>query len=351
MKRVFAILAEPASYTLDRNKAIYDPMGIEYAYIKYKSMAKSQTNLQINAYCNFSFCRLYNEMKRIVTEYEVIIMNGYTGRTFWALFLANFFIRKPVGIESDTQLQIPHNPLKRIIKHIVLRFLFTRKWMYGLAGGNFVHKDLFRYYGMSEDRIFLMPMVVDNRRFYFMKNRPCEPFIFLYVGRLVDFKHTPLMVQAFIKDFAYNDKVQLRVVGEGPYMKELMLLSQGHDNIQLVGAKFGQDLVLEYQNAHVFILPSTYEQWGLVVNEALSASMPVIVSDTVGSSYDLVKERNTGLIFKDGDINSLASCMKKITNNSELYNKMTQNAYGMMLNHWNYDFYKECLYTFINHVK
>lgn len=347
MKRVFAILAEPASYTVDRNKAVYDPLGIKYGYIYAKSIAKAQDIDLVKAYSELTFWQLYKEMKRIVREHDVVIMNGYTGRTFRALFLANLFVGKPVGIDSDTQLMIPSNPIKRWVKYITLHYLFSRKWMYGLAGGDHAHKDLFRHYGMPEVRIFLMPMMVNNERFYYTDNRQAEPFTFLYVGRLVGFKHTPLMVQAFIKAFAEDENVHLRVVGDGEYMQELQALSQGRDNVHLLGAKFGKELEKEYHNAHVFVLPSTYEMWGLVVNEAMAASMPVIVSDTVGSGYDLVQGQNTGLVFKDNDVDSLAECMKRIAHNKQLYQQMSKNAYHFMHDHWNYDFYKECLLKFI----
>lgn len=350
MKRVFVILAEPASYTVDRNKAVYDPMGIKYSYMHSKSVAKTVDVEQVDAYSQLSRWELFKEMRKVVRDNEVIIMNGYVDRTFWALFFANLLKGKPIGIDSDTQLVVPSNPIKRFIKAITLRSLFTRKWMYGLAGGNHAHKDLFRHYGMSEERIFLMPMMVNNERFYYTGERPAEPFTFLYVGRLVGFKHTPLMLQAFIKAFAGNDKVHLRVVGDGEYMGELKSLAQGHKNIHLLGAKFGNELTSEYHNAHVFILPSTYEQWGLVVNEAMCASMPVIVSDTVGSGYDLVQGKNTGLVFKDNDVDSLTESMKQFAFSPELYKECSQNAYKLMHDHWNYDLYRDCITKFIESV-
>lgn len=350
MKRVFAILAEPASYTVERNEALYDPMGIKYAYMYSTSKAKANNLEEIDSYSQLSLWALFKVMKNVVCENDVIIMNGYVDRTFWALFVANLSKGKPIGIDSDTQLVVPSNPFKRLVKAIILRFLFSRKWIYGLAGGNHSHKELFRHYGMPEDRIFLMPMMVNNDRFYYTGERPAAPFTFLYVGRLVDFKHTPLMMQAFIKAFAGNEKVHLRLVGDGEYMSELKSLAQGHKNIHLLGAKFGNELTDEYHNAHVFILPSTYEQWGLVVNEAMCASMPIIVSNTVGSGYDLVKGQNTGLVFKDNDADSLAECMKRFVSSPELYKECSQNAYKLMHDHWNYDLYRKCLTKFIESV-
>lgn len=350
MKRLFAILAEPASYTVDRNKYVYDKLGIDYAYMHSNSAARAENVATVRSYDQLSFAALLKEMCRILKAYDGVIMNGYNNRTFAALFLANFFYCRPIGIDSDTQLVIPKQLLKRILKKFYLRFLFSRRWMYGLAGGSYSHKELFRHYGMDEDRIMLMPMMVNNERFYYTKERQRAPFTFLFVGRLVAYKHAPLLVEAFIKAFSEDDKVQLRIVGKGEDMTNIQELSAGYNNISIVGAKFGNELIEEYRRAHVFVLPSTYEQWGLVVNEALSASMPVIVSDTVGSGYDLVEGRRTGLIFKDNDVDSLAECLKTIAADEALYREYSRNAYKLMYDYWNYDLYTECLKDFINAI-
>ena len=50
-----------------------------------------------------------------------------------------------------------------------------------------------------------------------------------------------------------------------------------------------------YKKNDILILPSAYETWGLVVNEAMAAGLPCIVSNKVGCRYDLVKNGKTGL--------------------------------------------------------
>ena len=79
------------------------------------------------------------------------------------------------------------------------------------------------------------------------------------------------------------------------------------------------DLIIEneklgeiYQAHDVFILPSYYEPWGLVVEEALYWGLPVIVSDCVGSSVDMVAELDTGIIFKSKDRESLHAAIDEM---------------------------------------
>lgn len=76
--------------------------------------------------------------------------------------------------------------------------------------------------------------------------------------------------------------------------------------IHFVGFKNQTELPQYYAMADVFVLPSGIgETWGLVVNEAMCFSLPIIVSDTVGCGSNLVKNGENGYIFKVGNINEL----------------------------------------------
>lgn len=111
------------------------------------------------------------------------------------------------------------------------------------------------------------------------------------------------------------------------------------------GPKYGDDLLKVYQQNNVLILPSTYEPWGLVVNEAMSAGLPVLVSSEVGAHYDLVVGHDTGIVFNN-DENTLVDAMNAIVEPS-LYMKLAKNAHRLMHEYWNYELYKKCLCNFI----
>ena len=81
-----------------------------------------------------------------------------------------------------------------------------------------------------------------------------------------------------------------------------------------------------YQAHDVFILPSKYEPWGLVVEEAIYWGIPVIVSDKVGSSIDIVKNLGTGCIFHSDDINSLHQSIERIEKNYTKYKIAVDNV-------------------------
>lgn len=88
MKKVFAILHEPASYTVDRNQAVYDKMGVDYCYIKSSSLAKSNVaGNESSALGDLSFIGLFKRIREILKTYDIVIVNGYNGIVFQLLFL------------------------------------------------------------------------------------------------------------------------------------------------------------------------------------------------------------------------------------------------------------------------
>ena len=69
--------------------------------------------------------------------------------------------------------------------------------------------------------------------------------------------------------------------------------------------------------ADAFVLPSRHDGWGVVVNEALGAGLPIIVSDRVGAR-DLVQHGGNGFITSVGDIDGLAGALLKLAQSEEL---------------------------------
>lgn len=138
------------------------------------------------------------------------------------------------------------------------------------------------------------------------------PLRYIYVGRLVPVKNVEFLIKAFNE----NGKL-LTIVGKGPLEAELKKIAK--DNITFSGFVNNDEIGSVYQDHDIFILPSYHEPWGLVVEEAIYWGLPVIVSDVVGSSEDMVADLGTGLIFKNNDIKDLQNAIDKIEANYENY--------------------------------
>jgi glycosyltransferase involved in cell wall biosynthesis len=85
------------------------------------------------------------------------------------------------------------------------------------------------------------------------------------------------------------------------------------NHVLLPGFKQYADLPVYYALADAFIHASTTEQWGLVVNEAMSSGLPVIVSNRCGCALDLVQEGKNGFTFDPYNVGYLAQLMAKIS--------------------------------------
>ena len=83
-------------------------------------------------------------------------------------------------------------------------------------------------------------------------------------------------------------------------------------SVYFPGFRQVEELPRFYAHAGAFVHASTTEQWGLVVNEAMASSLPVIVSSRVGCAQDLVQEGINGFTFDPTDLEQLADLMLKV---------------------------------------
>lgn len=340
--KILAILVEPADYTLDLIKNVYDRRGVDHIFLKGHSLASGDKGLK-EALSEMHFIKRIKTIFSLMKEYDGFNINGYTGLTRFILICINIiFFKKPFSIDSDTELAVPRNIVKRLMKWHWLHFLFTRKYCYGFAGGNYGHKDLFRHYGMAEDRIYLAPMVVDNkcysREVGMIDGRRRRTFRFGYLGRLVGLKQVDKVIEAvkMLVDEGYQ--IELYIVGDGTARIELEKIANGLP-ITFTGALFGKDKLSTLHSIDCLVLYSFYESWGLVVNEALASAIPVIVSDKVGARRDLVAcAEPTGLVAKWDSVDDLARKMREMVDCDDMRRQFMDNALKIM-SKWDYAVY------------
>ena len=341
--KVVVYLTEPASYTIDLVKKIYLPNNISFRFIKSKSYSNSTKNFPQNLFLkNLSIFSRFKILKEDYDNFDTIFFSGYNSTTFLILWLIHIFSKnkKTISIISDTPLKIPSNILKRIIKKLYLNYIFSNKYLNGLAGGEKLQKELFRYYGMSEERIHFLPMVVDVEQFKFEPSRNRNKiFTYLFVGRFIKLKQIEIIINEFLTVFEDNKSVQLILVGDGPRYKIIHNKYSKHTNILFLGRLMTNELKQEFKFAHVLILASNNENWGLVINEAMSASLAVLSNVGIGANYDLIQNKQTGIIFNASIKGDLANKMQILYNEKEKYLSLTKNAFLLMHNYWNFKLY------------
>jgi glycosyltransferase involved in cell wall biosynthesis len=341
--KIFAFLVEPASYTQALISNIYNDLNVKYIFLNGSALiAKNESNEAYDTFENIGVLTKFKYLYRVFKSHKFIVFNGYTNWEFlFLLVLTLFSLKKPmIAIESDTPLKIGSG-IKGLLKLLYLRFVFKRKYVLGFAGGNYTHKELFRHYGMSEERIFLMPMMVNNKIFYMSsKRKKGDRFSFVYVGRIIAHKNIEFLIQNFLSVFENNSQVFLRIVGNGDILELLSSRYKNRNNIIFEGVKYDKELLNVYHTSDVLVLPSLSEPWGLVVNEALCAGLPVIASNKVGAVDDLILGKDTGFVFDLTLEDDLSKKMIQIYKNKMLYTRYSENAVRLMKEHWNYDLYR-----------
>src|SRR6266404_1499463 len=80
--------------------------------------------------------------------------------------------------------------------------------------------------------------------------------------------------------------------------------------IQYEGFQSPENLPAYFAQADVFVLPSRHDGWGVVVNQALAAGLPIIASDAVGAGLDYVENGINGVNVHAGCVDALYDAMK-----------------------------------------
>jgi glycosyltransferase involved in cell wall biosynthesis len=155
----------------------------------------------------------------------------------------------------------------------------------------------------------LLPKRVSLRREYGL---PDDAPVFLFCGKLIDVKRPLDVVEAFARIPRENDAFLL-FVGDGVLRSrvEARVRSLGLRKVRLLGFRNQREISRFYALSDVLVLPSEFEPWGLVLNEAMNFGLAVVASNQVGGAVDLVRAGSTGEVFPVGNIEALVMAMEQ----------------------------------------
>jgi glycosyltransferase involved in cell wall biosynthesis len=191
-----------------------------------------------------------------------------------------------------------------------------------LVPSSFVRKSL-EFNGVPASRIHIVPYGVDTAQFipYERVRREGEPVKFLFVGNIEPRKGIGYLLEAFRQLDASGAQLYIAGAFKGdpgeydayrPWFKYLGYLPT--TQIQEV-----------YRQSDVFVFPSLWEGFSLVVPEAMACGLPVICSDHAGSS-DIIEEGVEGFVIPAGDLEALKEKILFFTEHPEQIAGMGRNA-------------------------
>ncbi|MCX6136306.1 MAG: glycosyltransferase family 4 protein [Ignavibacteriales bacterium] len=224
------------------------------------------------------------------------------------------------------------------------------------------HASYFEKMGIPRDRQVYGVDVVDNDYFssWAQEARSAESVIrsrlglpqkyFLFVGRLIKRKGVDRLITAYRsykKTVSSEEAWGLVIIGEGDEKAELQQMARGERSIVFAGSRFGNELCTHYGLAACLVLPSEVETWGLVVNEAMAAGLPVLVSSGCGCAKTLVQEEANGWHFPPYDTARLAEAMQKMSSLSQSRIEEMSKQSKKIISQWSLDTFADSVMTAI----
>ncbi len=251
------------------------------------------------------FGRIINFVNTVIRrKISCICVPGY-GRSEYLLFLViSKIMNKKVVLFAESWYG--KNRLKNTIKSLFLNLFVDLIFVSGEKANNHFKNKI----NFSPRKIISGYSVVDNGHFNVNKEAlPSVPII-ICVARFSPEKNLIGLINAF-KQSKIQRTYNLKLVGGGGQRAELEKLVLDHKNIQLEDWVSYNELPIIYNASSLFILPSLFEPWGLVINEAMAAGLPVIASEQCGCVPDLITEKN-GFTFNAENEEELISLLDKI---------------------------------------
>jgi glycosyltransferase involved in cell wall biosynthesis len=272
----------------------------------------------------------------------VLCFTGYLRASFWIAFLAAKLSKTAFLFGTDATTLAPRDgqPWKIIFKKILWPRLFRLADQVIVPSSGSL--DLMISLGLSSKRVTLTPYSVDNAWWIGQRSQvdragtraiwgaSPNDVVVLFCAKLQPWKRPVDLLRAFAKADLRNS--QLLFVGEGPLRPQLESEAAAlgiASRVRFLGFVNQSQLPAVYTSADLMVLPSEYEPFAVVVNEAMCCGCPVVVSDRVGAALDLVAPVAPQFIFPCGDVDALAHILKDATSDRT----RLQSASGTALAH------------------
>jgi glycosyltransferase involved in cell wall biosynthesis len=281
------------------------------------------------------------DLRKLVHSKDIgcVLLHGYTQR-FSRQILANKR-RLGYGVILRGEFCDTHNNrlgLKRFAREIYLKWFYSQVDAFCFIGRNSREHLLRR--GISNDRLFFSPYSVDSDFFESesrSKSRESRrqnlgiqegQLVALFSGKMIERKQPKMLVE-LAKRFAEDERFVLIMLGDGPLFNDIKSELKEHIDVgrAILPGFVNQSQLGDYFGASdLFLFPSQYETWGLVVNEAMHFGLPCFVSDQVGCGPDLIVQGETGNYFDCCDVQAIYNLVLKGLNSRQDIARMGRNA-------------------------
>lgn len=281
-------------------------------------------------------------------HFDAVAIAGYNHFTTQAAILYCTFTRTPWCLMSESHVRKERSAWKVALKNLLLRPLLSRMgaaMVTGTLAGRYMES-----FGVPADAIFTVANTPDVARLMRISEElaPRREALreklgiagrraVLFVGRMLEEKGLAVLFDAYALASGERDDLALVIAGDGARREayEKRSADEGLPEVKFLGFVQQDELSEVYAACDVFVLPSLVEPWGVVVNEAMAAGLPVILSDQVGASADLAAEGENGYVVPAGDAATLSAKILQILGDQERQSAMGRRSREIIAG-WDY---------------
>ena len=279
--------------------------------------------------------------KNLAIDAEVALFAG-----FEVLELEKFRIANTDKITFDVSERWLKRGIFNLLSTRIMKLYFayqtghwSQKPVYKLCSSAFAasdHKKLHMYEGKCFKWGYFtkVPKEVTRHK----KKSDEEPVRMMWCARFLDWKHPelPIKLAALLKDSGYHFHIDMYGTGRMlEKMKQLATRLNINEVLSFCGNKPNAEILEEMGKHDIFLFTSDKnEGWGAVANEAMSQGCVVVGSDEIGSVPYLITDKETGMIFKSCDIDSLFKSVITLIDNPELREFLSENGILAMQYIW-----------------
>jgi len=206
----------------------------------------------------------------------------------------------------------PRNQLLSALKSLPLKFVIRRAW--GVIGMGEKAVDIYRSFLNGDRPMTSIPYYINLENLFQLPipDVPTDggPLKFLGCCQMIPRKGLDILLRACQQLREMN--WQLTLVGDGPLRRKLereFAQSFPRERVIFRGEVSYEKRHEAFSGHHIFVFPSRWDGWGMVVPEALAAGLPVVATDQVIAAHEFIQDGINGFVIPVNDPGALAEKM------------------------------------------
>lgn len=306
MKRILVLYKELAGYfvaCLDHLCQAHDVQADVVAYpVNSDAPFQFQHSSRIHIHSRKDFTT--DQLCKLVSDgnYDLVFVGGWFDKDYLTAIQGR---KCPALLGFDNQW---NGSMKHQLSALYGRFFIQPKFDYAFVPGA-KQVQFAKHLGFNREHIITGAYSSDVPKFLSISRQSAAPKRLIYAGRYATEKFVTPLFESFLEVKAeLQSNWELHAIGTGPLWQQRVV----HENIHHHGFMQPDDLLQFMAKGDAFVLPSTFEPWGVVVHEFASAGYPLLLSNAVGAAEAFLQHEKNGFLFEANQKEALKTAIRRL---------------------------------------